>query len=66
MARTRQKCPKCRKNPLFFETTRKWGPRVYCLCGYSKELGGMVDTDELKLARVILGSIDRNLDKLDK
>ena len=66
MARTRQRCPKCKNNPLFFETTRKWGPRVYCLCGYSKELGGPVDTDALKLARVVLGSVDRNLDKLGK
>lgn len=36
------------------------------MCGYSKELGGPVDTDELRLARVVLESIDRNLAKLGK
>jgi hypothetical protein len=66
MARSRRKCPKC-KSPLFFETTRRWGPRLWCLCGFSQELGGTrPDSDEIKLAKVLLGSIDRNLDKLGK
>lgn len=62
--RTRRKCPRC-PNPLFFETTRKWGPRLYCLCGYSKELGGPIDSDEIRIAKVLLGSIDRNIEKLN-
>ena len=66
MARTRRKCPKCTSGLLFFETTRKWGPRLWCLCGYSRELGGSADSDEIKVAKVLLGSIDRNLDKLGK
>jgi len=63
MAKTRRKCPKCNRGPLFFETTRKWGPRLWCLCGYSKELGGPPDSDELNIAKALLGSIDRNLDR---
>ena len=66
MAKSRRKCPKCGNGNLFFETTRRWGPRLWCLCGFSKELGGPVDSDEIKLAKVLLGSIDRNLDKLNK
>jgi hypothetical protein len=31
-------CPKCRRNPLFLETSGFWGDRVYCLCGYSSDL----------------------------
>ena len=66
MARTRRKCPKCRNNLLFFETTRKWGPRLWCLCGYSKELGGPLDSDEMRIAKALLASIDRNIAKLEK
>jgi hypothetical protein len=31
-------CPKCRRNPLFLETSGVWGDRLYCLCGYSRDL----------------------------
>lgn len=31
-------CPKCRRNPLFLEAADPWGARVYCVCGYSRDL----------------------------
>ena len=65
MARTRHTCPKCKRNPVFWETSRRWGPRLFCICGWSKELGGVVkrDADEIHL-KALLKSIDRNIDKL--
>ncbi|KKM04690.1 hypothetical protein LCGC14_1761750 [marine sediment metagenome] len=63
MAKARRKCPKCRTGSLFFETTRKWGPRLWCLCGYSKELGGPAESDEMRIAKALLGSIDRSIGK---
>ena len=65
MARTRHICPKCNKNPLFWETSRRWGPRLFCICGYSKELGGVSkrEADDIQV-KALIKSIDRNIDKL--
>ncbi len=64
MARTRHKCPKC-GGVVFWETSRRWGPRLFCICGYSKELGGVSkrDADDAHL-KALIKSIDRNIDKL--
>ena len=65
MARTRHTCPKCARNPLFWETSRREGPRLFCICGYSKELGGVskYDADAAHI-KALMKSIDRNIDKL--
>jgi hypothetical protein len=66
MARTHQQCPKCGKNNLRWETSRGLGPRLWCFCGYSKELGGQGGIDKMKWAQALLKSIDRNIDKLTR
>ena len=52
---------------MFFETSRQWGPRLYCICGYSKELGGVNkrEADEIQL-KALLNSIDRNIAQLEQ
>jgi len=57
-------CPKCGKNPLWWETSRHYGPRVYCVCGYSRELGGPKQ-DKLNLARIVMDSAFRTIDNKD-
>lgn len=67
MARTKHRCPKCKRNPLFWETTRRWGPRLFCICGYSRELGGVSKQDAQTMQlRALLRSIDRNIERLPK